>query len=655
MARDISVSIAVQGEKEFNRALKDAQSAVKVLASELKASEAAFDENADAQAFFANKTKNISDQIDQQKTILNSLKQAIADAGEEFGEASAKTDKYRIAANKTQAEIAKLERSLRETQREAEEFGRDSTRIGRQMEDGIGDAADDVSDRLDRMVKQINQDLEDIGKGVDLSVAIDIGGAVKDVVSGALGAMNDLVDGTEDYRRSMSFIETGALLEGLDMDQLKKLAFEAASVTGDLDNAMEGLQNLTATGLDMKELAEAIELVTGAVIKFPSMDFASISEGILETIQTGSATGGFLELLEKLGTGEEKIKALNKALASTNNLEVRQQDLLGYLNEQGLEKYVQTWRELYPEMEKAEKAQIRLMEAQANLAKSFTPISTAGTNAMASLIEGLTSMVEALNKSGEESRAAMEEINQAVEESGLQEDLIGLNERIAEAYSAGDNELARTLEKEHTETIKKIAEIRRQVAEEIDKPLETTTEEGGRWIDEALKAKTDLEQNSEEYIQNFRDMVTEQMNTAFGEETDADREAWDAFRRMLLDGAAGGEEEFNKAMSQIGANAPTLIGNAIIENEANALRPAEQMLADLRGVLQQKIVIPAPTFAGFDSGGINLPSVKGSLSGGDGSSVKLVAEIDGRTVAQSTTQHVNREMGADAMRLSTYG
>ena len=43
MARDISGSIAVQGEKEFNRALKDAQSAVKVLASELKASEAAFD------------------------------------------------------------------------------------------------------------------------------------------------------------------------------------------------------------------------------------------------------------------------------------------------------------------------------------------------------------------------------------------------------------------------------------------------------------------------------------------------------------------------------------------------------------------------------------------------------------------------------------
>ena len=40
MARDISVSIAVQGEKEFNQALKSAQSAVKVLSSELKASEA---------------------------------------------------------------------------------------------------------------------------------------------------------------------------------------------------------------------------------------------------------------------------------------------------------------------------------------------------------------------------------------------------------------------------------------------------------------------------------------------------------------------------------------------------------------------------------------------------------------------------------------
>ena len=107
MARDISVSIAVQGEKEFNQALKSAQSAVKVLASELKASEAAFDENADAQAYYANRNRLINAQIEQERTILRSLEQAVREAGEEFGEASAKTDRYRIEINRTQASISK--------------------------------------------------------------------------------------------------------------------------------------------------------------------------------------------------------------------------------------------------------------------------------------------------------------------------------------------------------------------------------------------------------------------------------------------------------------------------------------------------------------------------------------------------------------------
>ena len=169
MARDISVSIAVQGEKEFNQALKSAQSAVKVLSSELKASEAAFDESADAQAFYANKTRLINSQIEQQRTIMAALEQAVREAGEEFGEASTKTDKYRIEINRTEAAISKLERSLRETQQEAEELGRDSTRIGRQLESGIGDAADDVSDKLDKMVREIEQDLSDIGGSVEFS------------------------------------------------------------------------------------------------------------------------------------------------------------------------------------------------------------------------------------------------------------------------------------------------------------------------------------------------------------------------------------------------------------------------------------------------------------------------------------------------------
>lgn len=387
MARDISVSIAVQGEKEFNQALKSAQSAVKVLSSELKASEAAFDESADAQAFYANKTRLINSQIEQQKMILASLEQAVREAGEEFGEASTKTDKYRIEINRTEASIAKLERSLRETQQEAEELGRDSTRIGRQLESGIGDAADDVSDKLDKMVREIEQDLSDIGGSVEFSAFKD----ATDMVTGAFESLQSFTEGSEDYRRSMSFLEQNAKNAGFEFEYVKGLLVEAAGLTGDLDGAFEGISNLLAAGFDGKELEEAIDLIGGAVIRFPeTMKFENLAESLQESVASGSATGAYAELLERLGLDLETV---NKSFEKAETAEQRQQIALAYLNEHGLEDTVENYKTMNEDMIKAEEAQLLYNDAIAGLGKALEPTVTKWVEFKTGLVEGATELI----------------------------------------------------------------------------------------------------------------------------------------------------------------------------------------------------------------------------------------------------------------------
>ncbi len=388
MARDISVSIAVQGEKEFNQALKSAQSAVKVLSSELKASEAAFDESADAQAFYANKTRLINAQIEQQKAIMQALEQAVREAGEEFGDASSKTDKYRIEINRTEASIAKLERSLRETQQEAEELGRDSTRIGRQLEDGIGDAADDVSDKLEAMTRRIEKDLGEIGGAVEFSAFKDAG----EMVVGAFEQLGAFVEGSEEYRRSMSFLEQNAIDAGFEFAYVKDLLFEAASLTGDLDGAFEGISNLLASGFDGKELAEAIELIGGAVIKFPeTMKFENLAESLQESVAARNATGAYAELVERLGVDLETV---NKSLENAKSAEEAQQVALSYLNGHGLEETLRNYKDANADLLEAEEAQLRYNDALAGLGEVLTPVATSWTTFKTDFVTGVKEIID---------------------------------------------------------------------------------------------------------------------------------------------------------------------------------------------------------------------------------------------------------------------
>ena len=386
--RDVSISISADGEQQFAQAMKNAQSAMKVLSSELKASEAAFQENGDAQAFLAKKAQILQAQLDQNEEIMQAYRRAVEDMSQTFGEADARVDKYRIALNKAEGAGSKLSKALRETQQEAEELGRDSTRIGRQLESGIGDAADDVSDKLDKMVREIEQDLSDIGGSVEFSAFKD----ATEMVTGAFDSLASFTESSEDYRRSMSFLEQNAIDAGLEFAYVKDLLFEAASLTGDLDGAFEGISNLLASGFDGRELAEAIQLIGGAVIRFPeTMKFENLAESLQESVAARSATGAYAELLERLGVDLETV---NKSLENAKTAEAAQQTALSYLNEHGLEDTLKGYKDANADILAAEEAQLKYNDALAGLGEVLTPVATQWTTFKTDFVTGVKEIVD---------------------------------------------------------------------------------------------------------------------------------------------------------------------------------------------------------------------------------------------------------------------
>lgn len=86
MAKDIQQRIVLQGEKEYNQALKDANRNLKTLRSELKAETAEMGKNASEQQKSEARAKSLQKQIAEQEKIVRTLRAALEEARQEYGD-----------------------------------------------------------------------------------------------------------------------------------------------------------------------------------------------------------------------------------------------------------------------------------------------------------------------------------------------------------------------------------------------------------------------------------------------------------------------------------------------------------------------------------------------------------------------------------------
>ena len=385
--REIKTTLAVDGEKAFNKAVTEAGRNMRVMASEMKAAAADFNLTGDEMDYLGRKSQSLKGQIDQQEAIIRALEGAVADAAKEYGEASAKADGYRIKLNNAQASMAKLKKELEDANREMTDMGRDAGRVGRQLEEGIGDAAEDAGRKLDSMVNKLHEDMADIRSSVDISAFADIGDIVSNSLGGVYDGIKGVIDGTVEFRRSMSFLEQNALTAGLDPGVIKAYTFEVAALTGDLDAAVEGMSNLMAAGFEMDEMSTAMDRLTAAAIRFPdTLKFESLADSLQESVKTGKAVGQYAEYLERLGIDIETVdKSLSEA--SKKGQEAVETAALSWLSDEKAEKALETYKEMNQGLIDGQLAQQKWNDEVARTAEILQPYATALTNYSTGLLD----------------------------------------------------------------------------------------------------------------------------------------------------------------------------------------------------------------------------------------------------------------------------
>lgn len=196
MADNFGLKIGVEGEKGFKKALSDINQSFKVLGSEMKLVESAFDKNDGSVEALAARNQALNREIEAQKQKIETLRSALANASESFGENDRRTQNWQIQLNNATAALNQMEReldgnekALDNTGKELDEAGKEADDFGRELKDA-GDDADNSGGKFEK--------LGSVAKGVGAAM----GAAMAAIAAAAVAAGKQLWDMANDVAQT---------------------------------------------------------------------------------------------------------------------------------------------------------------------------------------------------------------------------------------------------------------------------------------------------------------------------------------------------------------------------------------------------------------------------------------------------------------------
>lgn len=252
------------------------------------------------------------------------------------------------------------EKELNSTEQEFKKTEKNLDKLGNAANDAkkdINKFADELDD-AQKETKNFSSSLDKAGNGLSSFTSFLGAGLLTSGITSLISGFSNAVAESEEFTNALSRLEINASRAGNSFDNIKDQFTNFIALTGQADSSAEALSNLLQTGFDDAGITQAVEALSGAVVQFPdTLNIESLADGLQETLATGSATGQFGELLDRLGIGAENFS--NQLAGATTEAE-KQQLVLQTLADAGL-------NDVYQQYEQANAATLEFKEAQAEL------------------------------------------------------------------------------------------------------------------------------------------------------------------------------------------------------------------------------------------------------------------------------------------------
>ena len=350
---------------------------------------------------YAAKYEPLKAQLDQVTASLRGLESNAASMEEQLAAGKISTqayDDFNRKLEETRKKQDSLKQSIRDLNKEFEvrldasqydALQREFVEITKETED-LEDAARKSAAGLDELTSAAKNASDTAGKVSKVFAPVTKGAAA--LVTGA----QLLIPATEDLRSGLSRLEESARSSGAGLENAKG-AFETFyQVAGQTDSAIEATANLLQAGLTENRLQAAVEGLAGAVIQFPdTLNIESLADSLQETLATGSATGQFAELLDRLGIGAENF---NESLSQCTDQAQKQDLALSALSHGGLMESYDSWLENNQALADNRQATLDLQLQMAELAESIQPLMTTILEIAQGLLEWFNNLDDGTKK-----------------------------------------------------------------------------------------------------------------------------------------------------------------------------------------------------------------------------------------------------------------
>ena len=386
---------------QLGNELDQAKAAFGENSAEALKAEAAFNRQASTVNHLGAKLNNATADLNRMEAELRDVDSAADKAGNSFQQLEAKisAQENELKSLKTAYSNAVLE--FGKGSKEAAELGNKIDQLSSDLKQSktamkqAADAADELDNSLSDAGDGADGFLGKLGGIKDSLVGGAIGGAISGLVQSAISGIQSLVQETMEYQKIMGVLEASSQKAGYTADQTAQSYQQLYQVIGEDQASATALANLQALGLSQSDLTTLIDGTIGAWATYgDSIPIDSLSEAINETIQAGTVTGTFADVLNWAGTSED---AFNQKLQATKDPAERAKLVLEELAQQGLPQLADAFREANPEIVAMNDAQAHMQESMGKMGEAFAPVVAAVTDALAGLMEAFAPVGEAFS------------------------------------------------------------------------------------------------------------------------------------------------------------------------------------------------------------------------------------------------------------------
>ena len=362
----------------LNNALKDVNKQLNSTQSELKDIERLLKLDPSNVTLLEQKQRKLAESIEGTAEKLEDLRQAEKHVQQQMAEGKDVQKQY----DALQREIAATENSLQSLRREAATVDNALDDVDERPVEEVADAAKKAESALEKAGDEASNFQNKLKVGAE-SVS-DIFKPATAAIAGLATAALATVPATEELREDLSKLDQNAKENGVSIDKAREAWKKFAIQSGETDSAVEAVSNLLQAGFTESNLEKAVKGLAGAAQRFPdTLKIESLADSLQETLASGSATGQFAELLDRLGIGAEEFS--QKLVLCTTEAQ-RQNLALQTMADAGLNASYESWVKNNEAMLENKEASLDLQESMAELAELILPFVTQFTQMATELL-----------------------------------------------------------------------------------------------------------------------------------------------------------------------------------------------------------------------------------------------------------------------------